>query len=538
LGILLQPLVEPGFWSGNESPLAWYAVSAIAYLAAGVFLYLVNRFLIPNREVKATSGVLMLAIAICAGITRSIAIGALIPIFGLTGITAVERLPFGSIVGIAWLVTSALVMDSKYRYRRQLSELVAEQNALLETQEAHLSKFAASIPPAGRSELYGANFQLQKVFRDLAVKSSVPGSNWAKIAGQLYKAVTELILVTQRPKRVSDLRETELIASWKEAFRVISRTPLFNVPAVFSIYATTIVFATARILPIDQAGPKLAFGLSINWLILSSSKWAIKRSKGDSSFGYFAMFLLLIMLAIVGTQFYQGSYITKAQLQIFTIAGTVVEIIWILSSGLLLISQLNRQKIIDEATLENDLLRSENAYWKTIESRVVAANYSPVVALELVGAYLRQYIANDQPENCSGAMQFASSLTTDIKIIRNSIEEFSLAAEFARIDATWGTEVKILWTTNGPDPAEKLAREAIQVVEISILKSLRLGQASLISIDLTSATDEIEVSISDNGISQGEGGAAMGSVMLSELSNGTYQSKRVGALTVATATIF
>ncbi len=537
LGVLLQPLVEPGFWAGNENPFAWYAVSTIAYLAAGIFLYLANRFIVPNREIKPAPRVLMLVIGMFAGVTRSIAMGTLIPIFGLTGITAVERLPFGLIIGVFWIVSCALVMDSKYRYRRQLAELIAEQKSAQEIQKQHISKFAEVIPETENTELDETNYQLQKVFRDLAVKASVPTSNWVVIAGQLYRSITDIILVTRQSKRVSDLTDSDLVASRKDAFQVISRTPLFHIPAVISIYSTTIAFATARILPIDLAGPKLAFGLLINWIILGSFKWAIKRSKGDSSFGYLAMFTVLILLAIIGPEFYQGAYVTKLQLQIFTIAGTFVEIIWILSTGLLMLSQLNRQKIINQATEENAQLRSEIQYWKTIEGRVVAAHYCPITALDIVAADLRQYITSDQPMECIGAIQFATTLTTEIKLLRNEIDEFSLAGEFARIQSNWSAETDILWTSNGSVPDEILGRMAIQVVEILILKSTRIGQASIISIDLTSAAHEIKLSVSDNGTPHGEAGAAMGTAMLSELSDGSYQSSRVGALNVATATI-
>jgi hypothetical protein len=537
LGVLLQPLVEPGFWSGNENPFAWYAVSAIAYLVAGAFLYLANRFVIPNREIKPAPGVLMLGIGMLAGVTRSIAMGTLIPIFGLTGITAVERLPFGSIIGIFWIISSALVMDSKYRYRRQLAELIAEQKSALEIQKQHISKFAEVIPETSNTELDTLIHGLQKVFRDLAVKASVSTSNWVVIAGQLYRSITGIILVTRQSNRVSDLRDSDLVTSRKDAFQVISRTPLFHIPAVISIYSTTIAFATARILPIDLAGPKLAFGLLINWIILGSFKWAIKRGKGDSSFGYLAMFTVLILLAIIGPEFYQGAYVTRLQLQIFTIAGTFVEIIWIHSTGLLMLSQLNRQKIINQATEENEQLRSEIQYWKTIEGRVVAAKYSPITALDLVASDLRQYITSDQPMQSQGAIEFTASLIKEIKLIRNANEEFSLAVEFARIQSNWASETDILWTSNGLVPDADLGRIAIQVVEISILRSTRIGHASLVSIDLTSGADEIKLSVSDNGVPQGESGAAMGNVMLSELTNGSYTSTRSGALTIATATI-
>ena len=537
LGVFFQPLVEPGFLSGNESAIAWLLVSIIGYLAFGLILYLGNRFIAPTREVKPVNGILVLVIGMLAGVARSITIGSLIPIFGLTGIGPVERLPFGSLVGIFWIVTAALIMDTKHRYRKQIDELVTHQKSALEIQKAYIFKFTEAIKATSSAELDEINYQLQKVFRDLAVKASLPNSDWAKIAGQIYRAVTDMILVSRRPLHVSELPESEYVSEPKEALRIISRTPLFNIPAVISSYSIVIVLASARILPIWQAAPKLAIGLFVNGFILVVGKRAIHRGKGDSSFGYIAMCLVLILLAIVGPEFSVDSPLTVRQLQIFALAGTSIEIIWLLSSGMLLLSQLNRQKIVDRATAENELLHSENEYWQTIEAQVVATDYSPIVALDLVATNLRRYLDSDQPAETPGAIQVARSLMFEIKFVRREIEDFSLAAEFSRIEHTWGAEVNLLWTTNGLDTSEEIARKAIAVVEISILRILRLGQASLISIDLNAAVDEIQLSIADNGTPHGEAGAAMGIVMVAELTNGTYQSSRVGALTIATATI-
>lgn len=247
------------------------------------------------------------------------------------------------------------------------------------------------------------------------------------------------------------------------------------------------------------------------------------------------MFVILTLLAIIGPTFGSGDYASIFELQVFALAGTGIEIIWIASSGLLQLSQLNRQRIIDQATLENNLLRLENEYWGTISQQVAAANYSPTFALDLVASDLREFMALDQPNKSQGAIEFANSLTTEIKVIRNSIDVFSIASEFERIDATWGQEANILWTASGEGGSENVTRRAISVIEISILKSLRYGQANLISIDLISKPDEVQVSITDNGQPHGTTGAAIGTEILMELTSGTYQVKRTGALTIVTA---
>ena len=247
------------------------------------------------------------------------------------------------------------------------------------------------------------------------------------------------------------------------------------------------------------------------------------------------MIVILTLLAILGPTFSNATYISVLELQVFALAGTFIEVIWIVASGLLQLSQLNRQKIINQATIENELLQLENQYWQTISQQVANANYSPTFALSLAESDLRKFLDLDQPASCQGAIEFANSLTAEIKEIRNSIDLFSLESEFERIESTWGQEAKILWTLSGEGSSEIVARRAIATIEISILKSLRYGQANLISIDLISSPTEIQLVITDNGQPHGTTGAAIGTEILMELTGGTYLVKRTGALTIANA---
>jgi len=503
IAVLLQPIIEPGFWSG-ENPLTWIAVCLIGYLTFGAFLFLANKFLIPNRESKPASIIMVLLIAIFGGIIRSTVIGIAIPMFGLTGIGAVERMPFGVTITVFWIITAALMMDSKYRYRKQLSELLAEQQSRLAVQKQYLNNFTGIIPDFEKSEIDRVNYQLQNVFRDLAVKASTSGAKWESVARQVYRAVTDLIFVDRQPRRVSELPESEFLAAPKEAFRVISRTPLFNIPAVTLFYVTSIFLTAARIVPIKEAALSLAIGLFVNLLILVVSKRAIQKSKRDSAFGYINMIVILTLLAIIGPTFSTATYISVLELQVFALAGTFIEVIWIVATGLLQLSQLNRQKIINQATAENELLRLEIEYWETISQRVASAD---------------------------------NSLTGEIKDIRQSMDLFSIESEFERIVSTWGQEANILWTVAGAGSSELVARRAIAAIEISILKSLRYGQASLISIDLVGSPSGVQVTMTDNGQPYGTAGAAIGTEILTELTGGTYRVKRAGALTIANATL-
>jgi hypothetical protein len=537
LAVLLQPVIEPGFMYGKESLFSWLAVCTLSYLAFGALLLFANKFLVPNRDVKPASVVMVLLVVVLGGLVRCTVLGSAIPVFGLTGIGVVERIPFSVTITLFWFITSSLIMDSKYRYRKQLDELVSEQLPLLESQKAYLANFAQSIPVGTKADFDISNFQLQNVFRDLAVKASTSGARWEPVARQAYRTVMNLIHVKRRPRRFSELSKSEYIASPREAFNVISQTPLLNIPVVFSFYVTSIFLAAARILPIAEAAIPLAIGLLVNLMILIISKKAIERSKHNSSFGYLTMFAVLALLAVIGPLFSSATYISVLELQIFALAGTVVEIIWIVATGLLQLSQQNRQKLIDQATTENELLRLEIQYWETITQRAAGANFSPTLTLDLIAADLRQLLDLDQPDDCQGAIECASSLVAEIKLIRGSIDEFSIESEFDRIVSTWGQEANIMWTVSGAASPESLVLRAITAIEISILKSLRYGGATVISINVNNSGDTSDVTITDNGLEHSGVGASLGVEILQELSSNTWTQERAGGINKVTAQI-
>ena len=537
LAVILQPIIEPGFWTGDENPFVWLSVCATGYLAFGIFLYIADKFLIPNRDAKPAPVIAILLIAITGGLIRSFVIGSLIPAFGLSGIGPFERMPFGAVISVFWLISAALIMDAKYRYRQQLAELVAEQIPLLNEQKAYVARFTQAIPSGTKADFDKANFQLQNTFRDVIVKASKSGAEWEPVARQAYRSIMNLIFVKQRPRRFSELVESDLITSPRDTFKIISQTPLFNIPIIFSFYVTTIFLAAARILPIDEAAASLAIGLLINLMILVVSKKIIERGSGDSSFGYLAMCAILVLQAIIGPLFSSAPYISIFELQVFALAGTLIEIIWIVATGLLLLSQRNRQKIIDQATSENELLNLEIKYWETIANRAENKNYSPTFTLDLIASDLRRFLAADQPDNCRGAIECASSLVAEIKFVRGSVDVFSIESEFERIMATWGQEANILWTVSGDSGTEFTIRRAITLIEISILRSLRNAGASVISIDFTDSQLGCEVTITDNGIDHSESGTNLGIEILQEISNNTWKQVRTGGVNKVTAQV-
>jgi hypothetical protein len=128
-------------------------------------------------------------------------------------------------------------------------------------------------------------------------------------------------------------------------------------------------------------------------------------------------------------------------------------------------------------------------------------------------------------------------LVAEIKLIRGSIDKFSIESEFDRIVSTWGQEANIMWTVSGAASPESLVLRAITAIEISILKSLRYGGATVISINVNNSGDTSDVTITDNGLEHSGVGASLGVEILQELSSNTWTQERAGGINKVTAQI-
>ena len=69
------------------------------------------------------------------------------------------------------------------------------------------------------------------------------------------------------------------------------------------------------------------------------------------------------------------------------------------------------------------------------------------------------------------------------------------------------------------------------------MRSLRNGNANVISIDVTNLNNASEVTITDNGIEHSDTGASLGIDILHTLSSGTWSQVRSGGVNKVTAKI-
>ena len=537
VGILFQPIVEPDFWNGYSHYLNWFAISALGYLAFGFVLFVGNKVIFPNREDKPAPVTGIILIAMLAGMARSLTIGTNLELFGLSGINGVQRLPFGAFLGFIWVVTAALILDAKFRFERQLHELLGEQKDLLTRQRRRVDKFILASSDEAIPELEMSQRRLQNVIRDVTVRASDKNSHWSMLSGQISNAAMKVIHAGQPDTWTSESTESELRGSRSDALKAISRTPLFNIPIALGFTAITVFFGGARLYPFELFLSWMAIGLTSNLLVMITGKILISRSSHNSSIGFINMLAALMILALVAPTFIGSANYSTEQFRLFTLAGTAFEFIWIFATGYMQFVQENRQTIIDKASEENELLRTEFEYWESIESHLSQNNYSFAAAMDRITSDLESLIVIERPELTRGPIQFANSIMPAINERLMPVEQMSLESELDRIERTWNSTANVIWTVTGEQTSVALARRAVGVLEICVSKSVRHGLASVISVTVTRSATSVEIAVTDNGQPHDDNNTGLGIELLKELSNDTWVRTRTGGLNQMMATI-
>jgi hypothetical protein len=72
----------------------------------------------------------------------------------LDGIGSLARLPFGAFLGFAWIFTTSLIMDSKYRYQLHLDSLISEQVELLQRNGEWVDQVRLRLKLCAKSQFF------------------------------------------------------------------------------------------------------------------------------------------------------------------------------------------------------------------------------------------------------------------------------------------------------------------------------------------------------------------------------------------------
>ena len=535
LGILAQPVVEPSFWNDFGTLPLWLLSAGLGYLTFGVVLWL-GWFIFIDRRLSAfTSPLLVISIAIAASMARSATIGSLTEPLNLDGVGSLARLPFGAFLGFAWVFTTSLIMDSKYRYQLHLDSLVSEQVELLHKNGEWIDQVRARLNQMSRELIEDTHRHLQQAMREIAILSNDPKTIWAKVTPEIKRASIRIALAEDHETLTSEKNLSELKGSRSVALAAIATTPLMNVPLVMTFTSIITFLGATRLYSTTFALSAITFGILLHIAIIQLFRYLITRNPSASTFRYFLMISILLVTSLLSTTLVSPIDYDLLILRTIAVTATVFEVVWLIATGFIQYGQLQRQKTIDRAKAENETLELSLIFWQENISELKIddeSNKSPL--LEVAAAMNRAVVTQDLQLGLE-AMAFSNLYFAEFAGDILGQDAMEIESELGRIARTWRNQADVIWSVSGDHVELAIARRVTAALEICVSKAIRHGEASVISVDVKRLNDSVEIKVSDNGHDYVESGSGLGVEILKELSGNTWQRERAGGLNIVTA---
>ena len=194
LAILTYPLVEPGVGDAGDA-LAWVAVATAGWLALGAVAWLAGHTVLRDRRSRPAPWLAVLLVGAIAGLARSMVVGLLAAAWGVDGdVPLSSRMLPGALIGVLWIVVTALMADAIADYRSRRRQLVdraidVHRDRLVQRQQAEelqeellgalrdqLEEVSARLPdPAGSPDL--AATEVARAIRQSALDAVRPLSH-------------------------------------------------------------------------------------------------------------------------------------------------------------------------------------------------------------------------------------------------------------------------------------------------------------------------------------------------------------------------
>lgn len=534
MAILFQPVVEPDFWNQPENFWPWILNATFGYLVFGIIIWL-GKNLIGIRKYSISANALaVIAVAITASLARSFAIGSLMEPLELEGVNSLERLPFGAVLGFAWIITSSLIMDTKYRFKFHLEEVVSVQRTYLDLIHNVQGKIFENIKVSTKASMEKSHRQLQQVIRELAILSN-SNSIWASLVPQLRIATLRLALAARKENWTADKDLNVLKSTRLQAIREIATKPLMNLPLVITATAVVTFLGGIRLYPVDFVVASIIVALGLHVAIILGTRLIIQKQSKPSTFAFAVMLAALFLTSALLSTIPGYLDYDRASLLGIALAATIFEVVWLVASGFVIFNQNQRQAIIANAQLENERLQDAIRFIGIAKSDLEKCQYEPTESLDLISEQINRARVDSNPQLARGALEFSSILFGEIADLLSGISETSIKTTLERISAASAGTAEVFWTFTGEPIPDSLQPRVSAALEICVSKAIRHGKATVVSIDVTGSKSGADFKVTDNGHEHNDGGTGLGVEILQELSGDTWERNRAGGLNIVTA---
>jgi signal transduction histidine kinase len=534
MAIMFQPVVEPDFWNKTGNFWLWILNATFGYLIFGIFIWLGKSLIDIRKNSISTNALAVIAVAVVASMARSFSIGSLMEPLGLEGVSSLERLPFGAVLGFAWVFTSSLIMDTKYRFKFHLEEVVSVQRTYLDRIHKVQGKIFENIKLSTKASLEKSHRQLQQAIRELAILSN-SNSIWASLVPQLRIATLRLALAAKKENWTADKDFNEVKSTRLQAIREIATKPLMNLSLVITATAVVTFFGGIRLYPVDFVVTSIIVTLGLHVAIILGTRIIIHRQSQPSTFSFAVMLAALFLTSALLSTIPGYLGYDRASLLGIALAATTFEVVWLIASGYVIFNQNQRQAIIANAQLENERLQDAIQFIEIVKSDFEKSQYKPTESLDLISEQINRALVDSNLQLSRGALEFSSILFGEIADLLSGTSETSIEQALNRVSTTSAATTEVLWTITGSQIPDSLQPRISAALEICVSKAIRHGEANVVSIDVRGSQTGAEIKVTDNGHAHDDGGIGLGVEILLELSGDTWERNRAGGLNIVTA---
>jgi hypothetical protein len=530
--ILSVVLIEPTEFTMNQVS-GWLIASTVSYVLFCALLYLAHLTVFKNRAITPLPVWSVFALGFFAGAIKGATTGYISFQLGLVDslqLAVVSRIYSAGFLGLIGVPSIAIVMASVDRFRIVREELISEQ-IQIQTQKL----FNQNMIPAMQDELRkvvstdlnALTKELQGSLRADAQESA----SWRSIAENLRNSASVSIrdmshkLWDQKPSKFPDLTFSQV------ARYMVSKNP-FPLTIIMPVFVISAIPVALR----ENSAFESFLRISITSVALLAVL-VISRSFIDSSSRFKEVVYVFGVVFATATPNAVSLFYFKDPVDAGFYGFLATQFIFIPSivvfSGLIVAALRMRQDVLNEIRTDIDSARIE-----AIASEHAMLRLSREMAKYLHGNLQSRMMASALAIESAGEADSQVDLEFEISQVRNTfttpfdhfttLQLASLSNLMSDLKQIWDGLVEIDSTINGN--VEKLSRldntAVFQCLEEGVANAVRHGLASEVAIAVEVLPNQVDVTITDNGLGPRDGGPGLGSSLFTSFAGNRWSLNR------------
>ncbi len=495
----LIPLASSEKFEDSATLLRLTVVSAIAWIAFGLVLYIGHRTFFRNRATKPVSPIATAILGMIAGFTQSLIHGDWFPAFGLKGSYSLSLVTNATIGSAVWILATANFMYFRHTFKalrdallKQQSNLLAESDEWLKQVRLHREDLAQSVRIQLVQEWEQAREQIRK---QLEQKSQ----NWREALSDFSLRSQETALSLTQSFETPTSKRTSLT----DALSLVSSIPLIRIRGtimMFLLLATLpllrLVGAVAAALVLTSIS--IALGLSV-----IIGRFLIRKFPDQARLIYVALIITVAVIPLISISIHVSSAIgNSASIGLALLGGTVMAASFISFNFTALRTRL-REDEIRRLQSENILLSAleDRRHQVDVETRVDFAghlNATVQSAIKLATRAIDDGFTSGNIEAVNSGLAVLDAVYSNILGQYSADEVIDLRAQISDVVKLWSDQAIITWSLSMDDLDHEVTRRVLLLIKNSLSQLVANNLAGRIHVDISSKENQAHIVIDSN----------------------------------------